>query len=129
MSKILDTNIIIRYLLNDDPKKVDRIENLFKSKEKLIVADVIVSEAVWVLSSYYKVPKKMIREWLSSFLILKNIKANKKLLLAALEFYGHSSIDWIDAYLVSFALEKKCKEIYSYDFDLDKIKLVSRKEP
>jgi len=129
MPKVLDTNVIIRYLLNDDVKKADKVESLLKSKDKLILTDVVVSEAVWVLSSYYEVPKRQIKEWLSSLLILKNVKANKSLLLGALEYYGRLSVDWIDAYLISFVLESNLKEIYSYDQDLDKVKLVTRKEP
>ena len=58
MAKLLDANLIIRYLIEDDPKKAQAFEKLLKtSKEPLIITDVTVSETVWVLSSYYKLRK------------------------------------------------------------------------
>lgn len=54
MAKILDANVIIRYLVEDDEKKADAIEHLLKSDEVLILTDVTISEIVWVLSSYYE---------------------------------------------------------------------------
>lgn len=129
MPNLLDANLIIRYLVEDDKKKTEAVERLLKTKEKLILTDVTVSEIIWVLSSYYETPKEEIAEKVEALLLLGCIKANKKILLQALSFYKKLNIDWVDAYLSSLSIEKKIGKIYSFDKDLDKIKEVTRKEP
>lgn len=129
MPNLLDANLIIRYLVEDDKEKTEAVEKLLKSKEKLILTDVTVSEIIWVLSSYYEVPKEEIAEKVEALLLLGCIKTNKKILFQALSFYKKLNIDWVDAYLSSFATEKKIKRIYSYDKDLDKIREINREEP
>ena len=57
MAKILDANIVIRFLVEDDKVKTDAVEKLFRSEEILILTDVTISEIVWVLSSYYDVSR------------------------------------------------------------------------
>lgn len=129
MPNLLDANLIIRYLAEDDKGKAEAVEKLLKSKEKLILTDVTVSEIIWVLSSYYEIPKEEIAEKMEALLSLGCIKANKKILFQALSFYKKLNIDWIDAYLSSLARGKNIKKIYSYDKDLDKIKEIKREEP
>lgn len=129
MPNLLDANLIIRYLVEDDKTKTEAVEKLLKSNEKLILTDVTVSEIIWVLSSYYETPKEEIAEKIETLLLLRRIKASKRILLQALSFYKKLNIDWVDAYLSSLAIKKKIGKIYSYDKDLDKIKEITRKEP
>lgn len=129
MSQLLDANIIIRYLVADDPQKADKIEKLLKTKTHFWLTDVTVAEIVWVLSSYYRLTPKEISQKLEALLALPNIKAHKKRLAKALNYYRQHRIDWIDAYLIAFSLEKNFGPIISYDRDIDKIKSVKREEP
>ncbi len=129
MKKLLDANLIIRYLVEDDRKKADKIEKLLHSKDDLILTDVTISEIVWVLASYYKLNREEIAERLEALLLLPNIKTNEKLLLQALSYYRQHKIDWVDAYLASFAKENNLKSVYSYDKDLDRIREITRREP
>lgn len=129
MAKILDANVIIRYLVGDDEKKADAIERLLKSDEVLILTDVTISEIVWVLSSYYENTRDEVVEKISTLVQLSSIKCNKKIVLIALSLFQKHSIDWVDAYLAAYAEENNIGEIYSYDHDLDKIKGVKRLEP
>ncbi len=53
----LDTNVLVRYLTNDDPdqsKKASRIvEEAATKGEKLLVHPVVLCEVVWVLETAY----------------------------------------------------------------------------
>lgn len=130
MAKLLDANIIIRYLVEDDYKKVEASEKLLKnSKEPLIITDVTVSEIVWVLSSYYKLPKKEIIEKLEGILGLEIFDLNRDIIGQALSYFRLYNIDWIDAYLAAYGKRNKIKTVFSYDKDLDKIKDIQRREP
>ena len=56
----LDTNIILRHLLDDVPdqvKKLDtRIENAKKGKVRLYVSKIVINETYYVLLKFYKKP-------------------------------------------------------------------------
>jgi predicted nucleic acid-binding protein len=129
MEKVLDANIIIRFLIDDDKEKADAIEKLLRSDQILILTDVTISEIIWVLSSYYKEIKKEIVKKITALINLPSIKCNKKLIVTALSFFEKYNIDWIDAYLAAYTKENDLKEIYSYDLDLDKIKSIKRLTP
>ena len=129
MAKLLDANIIIRFLVADSKEKADAIEKLFQSDETLILTDVTISEIVWVLSSYYKDVRSEIVKKITTLIHLPQIKCSKKIILIALSWFEKYNIDWIDAYLVAYAEENTITEIYSYDRDLDKIKKIKRLEP
>ena len=130
MSKVVDANIIIRYLLGDSPLQTERIKKyILEGKEKLILTDVTIAEIVWVLSSYYKQPKENICEMLFSLLEVPIFIVNKRLITRAVSFYREYSVDYIDAYLAAAALENDSLGVLSFDKSIDKIKDIKRFEP
>lgn len=129
MEKVLDANIIIRYLVEDDKKKVDAIEALLQSDEILILTDITISEIIWVLSSYYQETKNEIIRKITVLIHLSSIKSNKNLILRALDIYEKNNNDWIDAYLSAYVIENNIDGIYFYDQNFDKVKKVKRMEP
>jgi predicted nucleic-acid-binding protein len=60
--KGLDTNVLVRYLTEDDPRQaaaaVREIEGTGKKDEKRIVQPLVLCELAWVLESAYGVGKK-----------------------------------------------------------------------
>ena len=46
---VLDTNLLLRYLLNDDPAQARRVKSLLDSTKQVTVTPTIVLELVWVL--------------------------------------------------------------------------------
>lgn len=54
----LDTNVLLRLWLNDDPAQNGRIDALFaehgNTPGSLLVSDVVLAEAVWTLRSAYR---------------------------------------------------------------------------
>lgn len=130
MAKIVDANLIIRFLLNDIPAQAKSVENLLQTtKEQLILTDVTVTEIIWVLTSFYEIPKKQVIEKMRQILSIQIIQANRKLLETALFFYEEHNIAFIDAYLIAYSVEGNLEGIYSFDKGLDKVKSVKRFEP
>jgi|SRR3989344_25137 len=130
MSKnIIDTNLIIRFLLNDDAQKASKVEKILFSKDQLnVLPDLVVGEIIWVLSSFYKLPKLRIIENIRSLLNAKSISSNKVLLNKTLLVWEKHNIDFIDSYIAAVA-QLKNPTVYSYDNDFSKIKSIKRKEP
>ena len=46
----VDTNVLLRRLLNDDATQAERARRLFESEESVLIADVVLAEAVWTLT-------------------------------------------------------------------------------
>ena len=125
--KFIDANIVLRYLV-DDPE-ASAIEKLLRSREKLVLADIIVAEVVWSLTSFYKWSKKRTTSLLASLIRLDGIRADKNLLLRALKLYKIYNVDYIDAYLCAVMGKSKVTTIYSYDRHYNKFPGIHRLEP
>ena len=82
--KIIDANIILRYLLEDNEELSKKATNIIENMEILISYEVI-AEVVYVLEKVYKIERKEIKECLFQILNYNNIKTdNNELLKAAL---------------------------------------------
>lgn len=127
--RLIDTNLIIRFLVNDDPQKADRVEKILKDKEsKNILLDTVVAEIIWVLTSYYELDKKTTIEKIEALIHLESIKCNSQLLGKSLTIWRDHPISFIDAYIIAVA-EEVGADIYSYDRKFDKVKSIKRREP
>jgi len=132
--RFLDTNIFIRFLTDDVPEKADACEKIFKKavekEETLFTTDLVIAEIVWVLESFYELPKKEVQDKVEKILNTTNLTCpNKDLILNALILYGEKNIDYIDACNALILKENGIEEIYSYDKHYDRIDWLTRLEP
>jgi uncharacterized protein len=100
----VDTNLFIRYLINDIPSQIDKVEDLFdlaeKGEVKLITGPPVFFEMAWTLKSFYNMSKKRIYECLSSILGLPGLEVTDlDILEEALELFYHTSSDFSDVYI------------------------------
>lgn len=130
MNDVVDSNLILRYLLNDDPRKAKAVEKLFRTKRNITIPAIVISEVVWVLLSFYKEPKLGVVEKIQSLLVVENVTIEKKQTIhRALEIYKRLNVDWIDAVLAASVQLEEFDRVYSFDRDFDKIPKVRRLEP
>lgn len=128
--KLVDANLIIRFLLKDNLAQAESAKKLLTgTSEKLILTDLVLAEIVWVFQSIYKLTKQEIVEKLLKILELESLIANYSLLINSLLIYRDYNISFVDAYLLAYSEIEKLEGIYSFDQDLDKIKEVKRFEP
>ena len=132
--RFLDTNIFIRFLTDDVPEKADACEKIFKKavekEETLFTTDLVIAEIVWVLESFYELPKKEVQDKVEKILNTPNlICPHKDLILSALVLYSEKNIDYIDAYNALILKENGIEELYSYDKHYDRIDWLTRLEP
>jgi predicted nucleic-acid-binding protein len=132
--RFLDTNIFIRFLTDDVPEKADACEEIFKKavekREALFTTDLVIAEIVWVLESFYELPKNEVQDKVEKILITPNlICPHKDLILSALILYSEKNIDYIDAYNALILKENGIEELYSYDKHYDRIDWLTRLEP
>lgn len=116
----LDTNVIIRYLMQDDKKQFTYAENLIETairQKKIIHINlVILCEVVWVLSYHYKLGRVEISQFLDMLLHAEQIEVeNRQLALSALHEYQNSQADYADC-IIGFTNQfLGCTTTYTFD--------------
>jgi len=126
---LIDTNLIIRFLVNDDPQKVSRVEKLLREKtNQNILLDTVIAEIIWVLSSYYSLDKKEVVEKIRALIHVDTVECNAFLINRALSLWEKTLISYIDAYLGAVA-ELGNMTLYTYDKKLSAISTIIIKEP
>ena len=116
----MDTNLFIRYLVNDDPGKADRVEKLLEQatsgKIRLVTADLVIAEGIWVLESAYGLKNAEITPMVKGILATPGIEVtNAGLVGRSLDYYESLNIDFIDGYIAAVMDRMKITELYSFD--------------
>jgi predicted nucleic-acid-binding protein len=90
---------------------------------------IVLFQVIFVLQSFYRVPKEEIVAGLTDLFKYKGITIKeKKIVQRTLEIWREENAEIVDCYLVA-CLEKDGQSIlYSYDRDFNKFK-INRKEP
>lgn len=132
--RFVDTNVFLRFLVNDDPVKADACEALFRKAiagdEVLLTSEMVIAEIIWVLESYYELGKADIRERVEKILNTQNLECpHREIIINALSLYAEKNIDYIDAFNAVTLKRDKVAGIYSYDKHFDRIDWLDRFEP
>lgn len=107
----LDTNIVLRFLLDDVPEQSQKATNLIESNAALYVTDVVVVETVYVLEKVFELSRSDICELMLGFLGFSNVVHNPRFLINAVELYTeHPALSIVDCYA--------CEEARSYNNEL-----------
>jgi predicted nucleic acid-binding protein len=76
--RIIDTNVILRYLTDDIPEQAQKSEELFtrviEGKETVEIPLLVIAEVVWTMTKFYRQPKKAVVEDISILLKTPGIK-------------------------------------------------------
>lgn len=125
---IIDTDVIIRYLTNDDPKKAERFARFLQLEGKGMLTDVTFAEVYWTCTSFYKIHKEKVLSMLEALINEPVISSNIQILSRTIDILRRHTISFVDAYTSATALNSD-KIILSFDHDFDKIVGIKRVEP
>ena len=113
----IDTNYIIRYLMNDNIKMADIAEEILTTKN-VFIANEILAEVVYVLFGVYKISKKDIANQLLELIKYDNVVvSNYSVINEALNIFKNKNLDFVDCILCAYA---KQDEIITFDKKLNK---------
>jgi predicted nucleic acid-binding protein len=130
VSAFVDTNILVRHLTGDPPEMAAWATAYLAAEQELLLTDLVVAEAVYVLESFYTAPRAQIATALRSLLALASVvTVDPTLLLRALEVYEMAGIDFAEAYLVGCAESTGVNRVASFDRSIDRVGTVERIEP
>jgi predicted nucleic-acid-binding protein len=117
-------------LTGDPPELGRRATAALATGERLLLADLVLAECVYVLESFYEVERERIAQLARAAITLPAIEAvDPELLLRALEVYERDRLDFAEAYLVAQAEASGVAEILSFDRSIDRVASVTRREP
>jgi len=133
MISLIDTNVLIRFLTNDKSPKYKTLYSFFdsleKGKIKVELKLIVLFQTVFVLKSYYEVPKGKIIKALNTILNFKGVLIKeKKIVIRTLDLWRTKNIEIVDCYLIACLENDEQNILYSYDRDFDKHN-IQRKEP
>ncbi len=123
---IVDTNFIVRYLLADNKDHYTQAKAVFDQvrdgKAQVKLEQVVFVEVIFVLSSFYDIPKEKIIDTMHSFLSYKGLDTEKYLLGMALDIYRNHNIHIVDSIIVARSkLDNTPVTVLTFDKKLDKI--------
>lgn len=120
VNRFVDTNILLRYLLDDIPEQADAAEAVIKEategKLTLQTNVMVIAELVWTCESYYDLPKEEIRDKTLMILNTPGLEVEDKDLIAeAILLYVDRNVDFIDAYNGCWMKAQGITQVYTFD--------------
>jgi predicted nucleic-acid-binding protein len=93
----LDTNVLLRYVLRDDPAQARRAARELERDERFLIGSVVLCEVVWVLETGYGFSRAEIALTLEKILSTAQFEIeDKDLARAALDDFRGSAADFAD---------------------------------
>lgn len=121
MTYLLDTNIIIRFLVGDHEEHLKKSKEIFRDienlKSEVIILDTVLMEAFFVLTKFYKLPQSEIINDLKVILSLEGVvNSDKVVLFETLSLIDQKNIDFVDALICA---KSKLQGFGKLSFDKD----------
>jgi predicted nucleic-acid-binding protein len=115
----LDTNVLVRYVMQDDPRQSPRATKLIEAlsaDEPGFVPVVALVELVWVLSGSYALARAQVATVLDMLLRSKELVIDRAdLVTQALHRYSAAGADFADALIERIASAAGCSATLSFD--------------
>lgn len=123
----IDTNILVRYLINDDKEQYKAATKLlkqyFSKKGSIYVNNIVLCELVWVLETGYKYSRELITNAIKTLLQTIEFKFDQHhlLVVAIMEYEKSTKIDFADILISLSNKHHGCSTTYSFDKALSKL--------
>ena len=121
----LDTNALVRLLIDDDEKQAGIVKEIIVSTEKqgrriLILTEVLI-ETVWVLESVYECTREEIYSFLETMAYTPVFTLSEPQLVINTIHHFRKGGDFADLIIVMQALNHRAKKMLSFDKKLQKL--------
>jgi predicted nucleic-acid-binding protein len=108
----IDTNILVRFVVNDDREQAGRARALIESNEVFVPTSVLL-ETEWVLRKAYKIKGPEMFETLRAFLALPRVFAEDEKAARSAFDWAEQGMDFGDA--LHLARSTECEAFASFD--------------
>ena len=115
----LDTNVLVRYIMQDDAKQSPQATKLMESldtDQQGFVSLVSIVELYWVLTSCYDLSGQQVKQALESLLRTKQVIVDRAdQVLRALRVFDDGKADFADCLIERTASSAGCTETMTFD--------------
>ena len=125
ITTVLDTNIILRYLLQDIQSQFEQakevIEEIEGGKRSGLLSILVMNELIWILEKYYELKRPIFIPKIEKILMIEQMKiieVKKEVIMQVLQKMRKNRFNFTDMYL---AANYSQAEIFSFDKDFGKI--------
>ena len=113
---MLDTNILLDWLLDRDRARTAQIESLMAQAQELHIPDAIVVELAFALEKFYELPRLVVVDNLSKVIDEAVFNCNRTLFRRAIaEYATHPAWSFLDACLLNYAELQNALPVYTFD--------------
>jgi len=122
--RLVDTNLIIRHLVQDNEKQAGVAGRLFEACDRgqvvIVVLPSVLAECVFVLESFYEHPRKDIASALSRLISSPGVEiTDTPVHLDALNRFARTKVHFVDCLIAATAASENTP-VASFDQDLRK---------
>jgi predicted nucleic-acid-binding protein len=108
----VDTNIVVRLLVQDDQQQSNRSLKLFQEQD-IFIPDTVLLETEWVLRFAYHFKPDQVCKAFRNLLGLPNVRLMNSSLIAQVLQWHEDGLDFADAF--HLAQSQDCSAIYTFD--------------
>jgi predicted nucleic-acid-binding protein len=120
----LDTNLLVRFFISDNPIQFSKVEALLQSlteNQPGWVGLAVILELSWVLNKIYRIDKVGIEQILEDLLSRKEIVIEQaEVVRHALQIYRGATVGFADCLISSSAHAAGCVRTLTFDIDAAK---------
>ena len=130
----LDTNILLRHLLQDhaeqSPRATAYLARIESGDIRVRIAETVIFETVFTLQRQYGQPKSAIRDILVPLIELPGIVLpGKRRMREVFDMYVDLNISFVDAYHAALMKRLGLRDIVTFDRQFNRVRGVRRVEP
>lgn len=115
----LDTNVLVRYIMQDDPaqsRKATRLIEGLSKDEPGFVPVVVIVELVWVLSASYRLDRGQLAETLRLLLQSRELVIDRAdIVLQSLRLFTSGTADFADCLIDRISGSEGCSTTMTFD--------------
>ena len=120
----LDTNVLVRYIMQDDPKQSPKASALVESlngDNPGFITLISIVELYWVLTSSYELNGRQVKQVLEALLRTKQIIVDRAdQVLRALRVFDDGKADFADCLIERTAVSAGCSQTMTFDVGASK---------
>ena len=118
--RLVDTNLIVRYLVQDHEKHAKAAGKLFDACDRgdvvIVVLPAVLAECVFVLESFYEHPRGDIASALGRLISSPGVEIDAAINLDALDRYRKTKVHFVDCLIAATAATENMP-VASFDKD------------
>ena len=116
----IDTNVLVRYLVQDEPEQSAQSTLLIEQECNLsspgYLSNIVLCELVWVLTGAYKYDKNLVIEVMEQILVTAEfLVENENVVRKAINDYKIGCADFSDYLIVNNNQQSGCTKTYTFD--------------